>query len=155
MHKPSVVMVCTANQCRSPMAEYLLKKRLGPKSKWKVMSAGTFANDGLPASRSAIAAMSGMGIDISAHRSRAITAEMMNGATVVITMTRSHSEDIADRFPGAMDKVFTIGSLTGLKKDHDVTDPVGMSEADYRLTRDEIDEMMSDVVLFLREHEGE
>jgi len=99
--------------------------------------------------------MSGVGIDISAHRSRAITAEMMNSATVVITMTRSHRDDIAERFPRSLDKVFTIGSLAGRSHAGDVADPVGMTETDYRLTRDEIDEMMSDVVLFLREHEEE
>ena len=137
------------------MAEHLLRRRLGPKSKWTVLSAGTFAVDGLPASSSAIAAMSGIGIDISAHRSRAITSEMMNTVTVVITMTRSHRDDIAERFPRALDKVFTIGSLAGRSHGGDVADPVGMTETDYRLTRDEIDEMMSDVVLFLREYEDE
>lgn len=146
-------MVCTANQCRSPMAEHLLRQRLGPDSQWKVLSAGTSAIDGMRASRSAIEAMAGLGVDITSHRSRSLTKELVDSAEMIITMTRSQKDEIVDRFPRAIEKVFTLKSIAGDKSGSDVEDPVGMSETDYLRTRDEIDGMLADLVLFLSEQE--
>lgn len=146
-------MVCTANQCRSPMAEHLLKRRLGPRSKWTVSSAGTSAIPGFPASRSAVEAMADLGADLSGHRARLVTKELIDLAGIVITMTRSQRDEIVARFPGARDKVFTLRSIAGDSSGRDIEDPVGMAGDDYRRTRDEIDETIPDVVLFLHEQE--
>ena len=137
------------------MAEYLLRRLLGPNSKWKVISAGTSAIPGVRASMSAIEVMAGLGVDISAHRSRGVTEEMIDSATIVITMTNSQRDEIVSCFPRARDKVFTLMSIAGDAGGGDVADPVGMSAADYRRTRDEIDGMMPDVVLFLHEQGGD
>lgn len=146
-------MVCTANQCRSPMAEYLLKRRLGTGSGWNVISAGTSALAGLRASRYAIEAMGAIGIDISGHRARILTEDMVDSADIIITMTRLQRAEIVSLYPRATDKVFTLKSFAGGTGGRDVDDPMGMSGDDYRQTRDEIDEVMPDVVLFLREQE--
>ena len=146
-------MVCTANQCRSPMAEHLLRRQLGPNSKWKVVSAGTSALPGLRASRYSIEAMAEIGVDIGAHRARLLTGDLVETAAVIITMTRSQRDEIASLYPRAVEKVFTLRSIARGSDDHDVDDPVGLSGADYVRTRDEIDEMMPDVVLFLRGQE--
>ena len=153
MHSKTVVMVCTANQCRSPMAEYLLKRRLGPDSKWKVQSAGTAAMTGLRASRYSIDAMAAIGVDISDHKSRALTQELVDSARIIITMTRSQRDEIVHCYPRSLDRVFTLKSVSGGSPDGDVQDPIGMSDSYYCRTRDEIDEMMPDVVLFLHEQE--
>lgn len=153
MRSETVVMVCTANQCRSPMAEHLLKRRLGPGSRWKVISAGTAAIPGIRASRSSIDAMAEIGVDISAHKSRALTEELVDAARIIITMTRSQRDEIVHCYPRSLDRVFTLKSISGDSPDGDVQDPVGMSDNYYCRTRNEIDEMMPDVVLFLHEQE--
>ena len=153
MRSRTVVMVCMANQCRSPMAEYLLKRRLGPGSKWTVLSAGTSAIPGSRASASAVEVMARMGVDISAHRSKLVTEELVDSAEIVITMTRSQRDEIVNCFPGARDKVFTLKSLSSERAGLDVADPAGMSASDYQLTRDEIDEIIPDVVRFLHDQE--
>ena len=152
MHSRTVVMVCTANQCRSPMAEYLLRHRLGKNSGWNVISAGISALDGLRATRHAVDAMADMGIDISSHKAQLLTDDVIDSADVIITMTRWQRDDIVCRYPRSTEKVFTLGGIANGSAGRDIDDPMGMTGDDYRQTRDEIDEMMPDVVLFLRGH---
>jgi len=147
-----VVVVCTANQCRSPMAEKLLARSLGKDSGWKVLSAGTAAFAGLPASRYSVEVMMEKGIDIGSHRSRLVTDGLVDKASLLLTMTASQRDEILDRFPEAAGKVFLITALGADQRHGDVADPVGMSADDYRRIRDEIDEALPDVVLFLHEY---
>src|SRR5512139_359600 len=91
----SVVFVCTANQCRSPMAEALLKSlaaRRGEADRWQVRSAGTWAEPGRPATQLSQAVMRRRSIDLSGHRSHPIDAEILGAAAVVLVMTRNHQE---------------------------------------------------------------
>ncbi|MEI6970815.1 MAG: hypothetical protein WCL44_04795 [bacterium] len=137
------------------MAEYLLRRRLGEKSEWKVISAGTAALAGLRATRYSVEAMADIGIDISGHKSRPLTGDVVDSAAVIITMTRWQRDEIVSLYPRAVEKVFTLGAIADGSPGRDVDDPMGMSGDDYKRTRDEIDEMMPDVVLFLRGQESE
>ena len=60
--KHLIVFVCTGNICRSPMAEYVMRHRLGGDTRWTVQSAGVFAMDGAPASMEAVQALAELGI---------------------------------------------------------------------------------------------
>jgi protein-tyrosine phosphatase len=87
-----ILMVCTGNICRSPMAAAMLAHGL-PKNlqgKITVSSAGTFALHGHWAAENAIAAMSGLGIDIRSHRARQITSDIVRSADLVLAMERTH-----------------------------------------------------------------
>lgn len=94
------------------MAEALFKKMLADigeeGSDIEVMSAGTGAIEGQQASPQAVSAMAEEGLDLSQHRSKQITAEMIEEADLVLTMTRRHKESIISMVPAAKDKVFTL-----------------------------------------------
>jgi len=134
-----VLVVCTANQCRSPMAEGLIRARLaaeGRQDRVSVASAGTWADDARSATPNAVATMAERGIDIADHRSSEIDAAQLDSADLVLVMTGGHREAIAAEFPDARDKTRLLSSLAG--REWDIADPVGGSLDDYRATADEL-----------------
>jgi protein-tyrosine phosphatase len=108
----NVLVVCTANQCRSPMAAALLDRALAERgAPARVQSAGTDAIADIPATDDAITVMKGEGLDISAHRSRPVATSEVDAADVVVTMTRAHLRDLATRSPATFPRVFTLKEL--------------------------------------------
>lgn len=87
-----VLFVCTGNLCRSPLAEGILRKLLADRgiNSIDVSSAGTFALTGWPAAELALEVASHHKVDISSHRSRPISRELLNAADLVIAMERDH-----------------------------------------------------------------
>ena len=86
-----VLFVCTGNTCRSPMAAGALRKELGDDSaQVDVISAGTSAHEGDPATPEAVAVAGADGVDLGAHRSRRVTREMVRGADLVLVMDGLH-----------------------------------------------------------------
>ena len=85
-----VLVVCTANRCRSVMAGALLARRLGAAgvAGW-VRSAGLLGT-GQPASLEAVSVMASYGLDVSRHRSRLMTADELGAASLVLAMAREH-----------------------------------------------------------------
>ena len=144
----TILFVCTGNTCRSPMAEGLMKKRIG-EINWKIISAGVATGDGYLASKNALSAMAEIGIDISGHRSQMLTEELINRADLVVTMGESHRSIIVDFDPKSSPKVCLLKSFETGKVPADIADPFGGSLAVYRHTRDEIDRAISDLILFL------
>lgn len=125
----SVLIVCTANMCRSPMAEVLLRdaaKRRG--LAWEVSSAGTAAAFGSPPATNAVPAMAELGFDLSDHRSRPVRAEYLTESTIVLAMARRHIDDIARDF-GRHGHLFLFNEMVGQKKD--VADPIGGPVDDF------------------------
>lgn len=134
-----ILIVCSANQCRSPMAEGLLRRRLtsaGIAERVQVSSAGTWARAGVPATPTAVEVMAERGIDISAHRSQEVSAEILAEADLVLVMTRSHAESLIAEFPDAAPRILSFAGLIG--GSFDIADPVGLPAADYRATADEL-----------------
>ena len=144
-----VLVVCTGNSCRSPMAAGWLNHKLAGKG-WTAESAGVAAWNGAPASPEAVAVMRELGIDISAHRSRALSEELVAGVDLILAMTEEHRREIVRRFPGAAGKVHLLNSF-GPSPAQDVADPVGLPEDVYRRTRDELIRALGDFVLHLAE----
>ena len=144
----SLVFVCTGNVCRSPMAEHLLRRRLGPGSDWDVSSAGTSGGYGLPASRTAVEALDEIGLDLSSHRSRPLTREAVDDASLVVVMTADHRDFIRAVSPGAMEKIFLLRSFDPAGAG-DIEDPIGSSADTYRRVRDEIDRALPGLVSFM------
>ena len=134
----TMLLVCSGNTCRSPMAEAMAKRMLAeqrgladedlPAAGLRVLSAGVAAMPGMPASPHAVEAMQRQGIDLSRHRSRILTPEMLHDADVVYTMTQGHRRAILEMMPSVEDKVFTLDP-TG-----DVDDPIGMGATSYQRT---------------------
>jgi protein-tyrosine phosphatase len=113
------LVVCTANVCRSFMAEHLLKKRLeeqGLASRIEVVSAGTqvvrYPEESdlavQSASRGALEVLARRGIFVERHRRRRVVPELLDQADLVLGMERMHFEEIVNLWPPARPKTFVL-----------------------------------------------
>jgi protein-tyrosine-phosphatase len=128
----SVLFVCTANQCRSPMAAALLRSladQRGEADRWQIQSAGTWAEPERPATQLSQAVMQRRGITLAEHRSRSVTAELLESVDVVLVMTRHHQEALQAEFPTVQGRVLLVSQLIDRK--FDIEDPFGGSADDY------------------------
>ena len=78
-----------------------------------VHSAGTMAWNASPPSE-AVTVMDEMGIDISSHRARPLSVELVDGADVVLGMTRDHVGRVLALVPAASERAFLVGELVRL-----------------------------------------
>lgn len=86
----NVLFVCTGNTCRSPLAVLALQQELGDDAtEVAISSAGTGAAPGLPASLGSLQVAAAEGLDLSGHRSRPVTREILDEADLVFVMSPS------------------------------------------------------------------
>jgi protein-tyrosine phosphatase len=113
----SILVVCSGNICRSPVAEGLLRnaahRRLGDAAP-TVASAGTIGMEGSPATPEAVEAARERGVDIAGHVARRLTDRMIEDADLLVCMAAEHREEIDTRVPAAVDRVFTLKELARL-----------------------------------------
>ena len=91
-----LLFVCTGNTCRSPLAEAIARKVAVERglSDVEVASAGTSAWDGAPASDGALLVGIERGMDLSQHRARQITPELIDDSDIIFAMGPHHLERI-------------------------------------------------------------
>jgi L-threonylcarbamoyladenylate synthase len=129
------LFVCTGNICRSPMAVGILRKYLAKnlncevdqleKMGYKVLSAGIFEADGSPASAKAIAACEARGIDIKAHKSQALSRQLIEESDFIYAMGRTHCERIVTLSHKSADKCVLLA------ENEEIPDPIGQSQEFY------------------------
>ena len=135
--KRTIVFICTGNSCRSPIAEVLCRETLAKRLRveesdleqmgYEVLSAGTATAGGGGASASALAAAKDAGLDISAHRSRPLTAEVLLAADKVYAMDGQHVRAAQAVCPDAAGKIELLDPDGGA-----IEDPIGMPVEVFR-----------------------
>lgn len=141
-----VLVVCTGNTCRSPMAETLMRAMFAKRfdsqeiaaQKVYVASAGLNAFPGGTASTEAQAVMSERGLSLREHQSRSVTAHGLQNADLVLTMTKSHRNAILEQLPEIESKVHLLSGTTA-----DVSDPFGGPPSVYSACADQIESYLS------------
>ena len=149
----TLLVVCTANICRSPMAaallQHALKAQPEPLRSLKVVSAGVAARSNDPASENSVIALRKVGIDLSNHSSRPLTQQLLNNAVAVICMTESHRAMIQVQAEPAPQHVYLIREfLPGADKE--IADPYGGPLKVYEQCRDEMVEAIPSIIAFLK-----
>ena len=139
----TILVVCTANICRSPMAVGLLRRNiteLGLDDRVRVLSAGVRAYASASASSGAIAALAARDISLQEHRSQPISAGLLAEADIVLVMEEAHRESLFHLAAEHLSKIFLLAELVG--EHGDVNDPYGGSAADYDLTLRRLDRLI-------------
>lgn len=139
----TVLFVCTANICRSPMAAGLMRKRIAElrlEDQVRVVSAGVFAEGGHNASRFASTVLGERGIDLSQHRSQSVTVDLLRQADIVLVMEESHRKSLFYLAPQALARVFLLSEMAA--EHDDIEDPFGGTIFEYRETADRLTQLI-------------
>ncbi len=141
----TIMFVCTGNTCRSPMAEGAMKVLLEKKcpGKFKVISSGTSAATGFPATLYAIEAAKIWDADISAHQSQGLTSDLLEKSDLIFAMTPSHYNEILRLKKDVADKTYLFKNFPNpSSKGEGLSDPIGQELSVYNETFLEIGEYL-------------
>lgn len=134
-----ILVVCTGNICRSPIAEALLAHALR-EQQFTVTSAGLGALIDHPADPIACELTLEVGIDISAHRARQISTEIVNNNDLILVMESGQRQALSARFPQARGKTYRWGEWG----DFDVPDPYRLSRGAFEYAFELIERGLAD-----------
>ncbi len=163
-----ILLVCTGNTCRSPMAEAMLREMARQRQvELEVRSAGVAALDGQPISAHAAEALRKRNVPLPAGGASSLKEDGAGWADLILTMTVRHKQALLSRFPDAAGKTYTLkeyaylhtaaggsGSGTGEGEgadaanppDLDIADPFGGSLELYEQSADEISRALERVL---------
>lgn len=149
-----ILIVCTANVCRSPMAQGLLAHALSaqpePLRSLKVISAGIAAHAGEAVSENTVVALKKVGIDVAHLRSQGLNQELLNGALAVFGMTESHRAVIQSRARPVPPHLYLFREFLPPPARNEIGDPYGGPLKLYESCRDEMVEAIPSIVEFLK-----
>jgi len=149
-----ILIVCTANICRSPMGEGLLRHALAaqpePLRSLKVLSAGVVAREGSEVSENSVVALKKVGIDIAAHQSQPVTQKLLDDALLVICMTESHRAMINLQAEPPPKEMRLFREFMPRSAEKEVPDPFGGPLKLYEICRDELVEAIPTLVAHLK-----
>lgn len=123
-----ILIVCIGNICRSPAAEFLLRRRLGDAHASRVASAGLGALVGHPMDATALALLREQGVDGEAHRARQVDVPMLRASDLILAMEKDHVSAISRMAPEVSGKVFLLDRWVDGR---DVPDPYRQQRPAY------------------------
>jgi protein-tyrosine phosphatase len=140
----NILIVCTANICRSPVVHALLADRLLQNGypDWQVASAGTWADRGQLASQNSVEVLAEQGFDISGHRSQPVDKELLVWADLVLGLATGHVEALRAEFPGQAYKISLLTAMSG--QPYSVYDPYGEPRPAYERMVDEVTRLVDE-----------
>jgi protein-tyrosine phosphatase len=126
----SILVICTGNICRSPYADAKLRSMMLDR---RIVSAGVATNtsqlEGYPAAPLAVKVAADMGLDISSHRAKQVTQQLVEEFDLILAMERNQLDKLCEMHPNARHKVFLLGHWIGLST---IEDPYQKNEAVFR-----------------------
>lgn len=118
-------MVCAANVCRSPLAEYLLGSGMESLPEFEghsVSSAGVGASPGADICERVGIRIGDAGAPFAeTHRSRRLSSELVEGTALILTASRAERSAVASLAPGARSRTFTLREAADLVEGVDHT----------------------------------
>ena len=137
------------------MAEGLFRHAIKGRGEFRIVSAGLGAVDGEPPTNHSVSAMREIGIDISGQRSRALTAELVRSADLILGMTHSHTDTVALLYPSAAEKTFLLREFDETLEayEKDISDPIGSPYHIYAECRDQIEQGIATLLKFMEQHD--
>jgi protein-tyrosine phosphatase len=115
-----ILAVCTANICRSPMMEVLLRDQLDP-DRFEIASAGVWGWDAAPVDSMVVLELARLGHSVSDFRSRPLRLHHVEEAALVLTAAREHRAEVLALSPQALRKTFTLREFAALVPGSEVT----------------------------------
>jgi len=150
----TILVVCSGNICRSPMAHGYLEKCLKDKGldNIRVRSAGTLGFSGNPASRESVLVGKSHGFDIRGHLSTGLTRELAREASVIFVMSFDHKRETIDKYKIDSDKIFLLGKLCDDPDIGEIMDPIGMGQETYFQVFEDIKKCVDSLVNRIEEN---
>ena len=146
-----IIFICSGNTCRSPMAMGLFRKMLADRLKipiagleengYKIISAGTSAIYGSPASGTSIEIMKGKNVDINGHRSQPVTLSMLEEADEIYVMTNGHLATLKEWMP-LISKRIKLLDPAG----NDIEDPIMTGREGYQKCASKIQKALEKII---------
>ena len=139
---PHILIICTANICRSPVAEALLRDRLEMQEYegYTVSSAGTWADGGQRASTYGVEIMAEQDLDISGHRSQVVDKAQLLKSDLVLCMESGHAEALRAEFPDQAEKIHMLTEMLHMR--YSISDPYGGPRENYERMVDELTDLV-------------
>ena len=122
----SVLAVCTANICRSPMMEMSLRRLSMARDDITIHSAGSRGSLGRATDPVTVTVAAEFGLDLSAHRSQPLTADLIDASDLIVVAEMDHLLAVIDKRPQAFAKTFLLLELANIatrrEPDEELTD---------------------------------
>jgi protein-tyrosine-phosphatase len=141
---PSVLFVCQGNLYRSVAASAIFIEKLRRSEEdwqqWCVESAGTWARENLPTTPEMMGVMAKRGLDVKNHRSRMVSAEILAGFALILTMESGQKEALQIEFPFASRRIYLLTEMAGARVQ--IYDPFDTSALGLQILFNQIDDWL-------------
>ena len=149
-----ITFVCTANTCRSPMAEALLKHALQaedePLHSLTVVSTGVSSFAGEPPAINTIKVLEEVGITLKDFKSQQLTYPIVKRSFAIFCMTESHRVTVEMSFENCPPHLYLMRELMENTQEYTIPDPYGLNIDAYRACRDSMVESIPSILKFLK-----